>query len=261
MINPLYALPSSPTRVDDAIDHTGVVPKLVTPFPSSQQHCPPRARDVVHPTPCRSHDTVESRRPRVRSTVILPEPATPQSPRHRWTHTVPEPATPSSSPNLQGYNIVYFSLSFWAYKSWFWYATLSHCFDMYIAFILLHCFGVMHCHIALICYIAFNMSHYFDMLHCHIALICYNTFDMLHCHIALICYIDFVLLHCFDMLHCHIALICYTLLQCFCSATFWSIWMHITLLNDESGLSEMHVATWINIIVLSRFQLRTTCSK
>jgi hypothetical protein len=34
--------------------------------------------------------------------------------------------------------------------------------------------------------------------------------------------------------------------------------MHTTLLNDESGLSEMSVATWTNIIVLLRFQLRTT---
>jgi hypothetical protein len=33
--------------------------------------------------------------------------------------------------------------------------------------------------------------------------------------------------------------------------------MHTTLLNDESGLSEMNVATWTNIIVLLRFQLQT----
>jgi hypothetical protein len=37
--------------------------------------------------------------------------------------------------------------------------------------------------------------------------------------------------------------------------------MHTTLFNDESGLSETSVATWIDIIVLLRFQLRTTCSK
>jgi hypothetical protein len=30
------------------------------------------------------------------------------------------------------------------------------------------------------------------------------------------------------------------------------------LLNDESGLSEMSVVTWTNIIVLLRFLLRTT---
>jgi hypothetical protein len=34
--------------------------------------------------------------------------------------------------------------------------------------------------------------------------------------------------------------------------------MHTTLLNDESGLSETSVATWTNIIVLLRFQPRTT---
>jgi hypothetical protein len=34
--------------------------------------------------------------------------------------------------------------------------------------------------------------------------------------------------------------------------------MHTTLLNDENGLSEMSVATWANVIVLLRFQLRTT---
>jgi hypothetical protein len=37
--------------------------------------------------------------------------------------------------------------------------------------------------------------------------------------------------------------------------------MHTTLLNDENGLSEMSVAIWTNIIVLLRFQHRTTYSK
>jgi hypothetical protein len=110
-------------------------------------------------------------------------------------------------------------------------------------------FDILHCDITLTCYIAFVLLHCF----CSAALLWYATlphcFDILHCHNALICYIVFVLLHCFDMLHC------------FCSATFWSIWMHTTLLNGKSGLSEMSVATWTNIIVLLRFKLRTTCSK
>jgi hypothetical protein len=152
-----------------------------------------------------------------------------------------EPAMPSSSLSPQGNNIVYLSMSFWAYKSWF---DMLHCHTgliCYIAFVLLHCFDVLHCHIVLICYTAFNMSHCFHMLHCHIALICYiafdmpHCFDMLHCHIALICCIAFVLLHCFDMLHSNIVLICHTLLQCFFPATIWSIWMHTIFLNDESG--------------------------
>jgi hypothetical protein len=71
------------------------------------------------------------------------------------------------------------------------------------------------------------------------------------------CYIAFVLLHCFDILHCHIALICYILLHLFYSATFLSIWIHTTMLNDESGLGEMSVVIWTNIILL-RFQLWTT---
>jgi hypothetical protein len=55
-------------------------------------------------------------------------------------------------------------------------------------------------------HIAFVLLHYFDVLHCHIALICYIAFVLLHCfdcHIALICYIAFNMSHCFDMLHCH----------------------------------------------------------
>jgi hypothetical protein len=137
----------------------------------------------------------------------------------------------------------------------------------YITFVLLHYFDVLHCHIALICYISFNMLHCFDILHYYIALICYIAFDMLHCfgmlhcHITLICYIAFVLLHCIDMLYCHIALICYTLLYCFCSSTFRSIWIHTTLLNDESVLSETSVVTWTNIVILLRFQLWTTWSR
>jgi hypothetical protein len=94
------------------------------------------------------------------------------------------------------------------------------------------------------CYNVFVLQHCFDILYCRIALIYY---------IALICYI---LLYCFDMLHFHIALICYTSLHCFYSATFLCIWIHTTFLNDESGLSEMSVATLTDIIIL-RFQLWT----
>jgi hypothetical protein len=79
------------------------------PMPSSgpQHHRPPRARDTVVP-------------------------ATSLSPRCRQTCAIPKPTTPSSSPSPAMLH-VYFSLSFYAYKSWFWYATLPHCFDM------LHC--------------------------------------------------------------------------------------------------------------------------
>jgi hypothetical protein len=149
--------------------------------------------------------------------VVLPEHVTTsQSPRCYRPHTFPEPSMLSSAPSPQCY-IVYFLCHFWPTNPEF---------------------DVLHCHIAFICYIAFVL------LHC---------FDMLYCHITLIWYIAFVLMYCFDMLNCHIALICYKLLHCFCSATFWSIWMHTTLLNDESGLSETCVATWTNIIVLWRF--------
>jgi hypothetical protein len=130
---------------------------------------------------------------------------------HRRSHAIPEPATPSSSPWPQGC-IVYFYLSFWAYKSWFWYATLPHCFDM------------LHCHIALICYIAFLLLHCFDMLHCHIALICYTvtflryTTLLLFSSIALMCYIATLLWYGTLPLTCRIALICYIafdMLHCF----------------------------------------------
>jgi hypothetical protein len=210
--------------------------------------------------------------PLTHSTVVLPEAAMSLSPWCPRARDAVEPA-PSLSlqhrrpPQSRKATLYIFLCHFWPTNPDF---DMLHChIDLicYIAFVLLHCFNVLHCHIALICYIAFNMSQCFDMLHCHISLICYipfdmlHYFDMLHCHIALIIYIAFVLLHCFDMLHCHIILICYTLLYCFCSATFWYIWMHTILLNDESGLSETSVATWTNIIVLLRFQLWTTCSK
>jgi hypothetical protein len=84
-INPLYPPPSSPTRVGDANDHAGAIPKLAMLFPSPQQCCPPRAHDVVHqvsflsprchrlapsPTPQCHHP------PRARNVIV---PMTPQS--------------------------------------------------------------------------------------------------------------------------------------------------------------------------------------
>jgi hypothetical protein len=108
----------------------------------------------------------------------------------------------------------------------------------YIAFVLLHCFDVLNCHIALICYIAFNMLHCFHMLDCFwfAALLWYATL-LLFCCIASMCYIATLPWYATMLLICCIALICYI----------------ATLLNDESGLSEMSVATWTNIIVLLRF--------
>jgi hypothetical protein len=134
-----------------------------------------------------------------------------QSPRCPWLRAVPESTTPSSSLRPQHY-IIYFSWSFWAYKSRIWYATLLN-------FVLLYCFDMLHYHIALICYIAFVLLHFYDMLHCfdilHIAtslLFCYNVtflwyvtlphcFDMLHCHITLICYIATLLLFCYILIY------------------------------------------------------------
>jgi hypothetical protein len=40
-VEDIYAPPSSPTQVGDAIDHVGGVPKPVTRFLSLQQRCPP----------------------------------------------------------------------------------------------------------------------------------------------------------------------------------------------------------------------------
>jgi hypothetical protein len=47
-----------------------------------------------------------------------------------------------------------------------------------IAFVLLHCFDMIHCHIALIYYIVFVLLLCFDMLHCHIAFVLLHFFDM-----------------------------------------------------------------------------------
>jgi hypothetical protein len=110
-------------------------------------------------TPHRSlaYDTIDLHYPQAHNAVVLPEPVTWSSPRCPRAHDAPELATPSSSLSLQCY-IVYFSSSFWAYKSWFWYATLSHCFDMQ------HCFDILHFHIAtllLFCYILINMNVYY----------------------------------------------------------------------------------------------------
>jgi hypothetical protein len=121
---------------------------------------------------------------------IIPEPAMSS------THTIPEPAAPSSSASLRRCHLRDVSDAIehasslspqchpppQARKATL-YIFLCHFeptnpdFDMlhyhvalifYIAFVLLHCFDVLHCHIiALICYIPFNMSHcfYFDVLH------------------------------------------------------------------------------------------------
>jgi hypothetical protein len=143
---------------------------------------------------------------------------------------VPEPAMPSTPRHslyifyvIVGLQI----LNFICYiATLLWYTT-----HWYIAFVLLNCFDLLHCHIALIYYIA---------------LICYT--------LLLFCYITqntHTLPHCLDMLH--IATLLF-------SATFLSIWIHITLLHAKSGLSEMSVATWTNIVLL-RFQLRTTWNK
>jgi hypothetical protein len=59
------------------------------------------------------------------------------------------------------------------------------------------------------------------------------------------CYIVTLLLYATLPLTCRIALRCCIALICYIA----------TLLNDESELSEMSVATWTNIIVLLRFQL------
>jgi hypothetical protein len=187
----------------------------LAPSLGPQCHRPPWARDVV------VHVTSQSKRCRRPRTFLRPVTLLSSlSPQRCQPRAVPEPAMPSSSLSPQRC-IVYFSLSFWGYKSWIWYVTLPHCFDM------LYCFYF----VALLWYA--TLIHYFDMLHC---------FDMPHC---------------FDMLYCHIALRC---CNYFCSAAFWSIWMHTTLINNESGLSETSVAMWTNIIVLLRFYHRTTCS-
>jgi hypothetical protein len=171
-------------------------PELVmlptTLAPSSSPRCHPEPTTMFSSLSlwCSAPSVIPE--PATTLTLAILEPAAPSSSLSPWcprSRDAVEPAPslslamPPASPSPQGYNIVYFSLSFWAYKSWFWYATLPHCFDML--------------------------------------------------HIA-------------------------TLLW---YATFSSIWMHTTLLNDESGLSETSVATWTNIIVLLRFQLRTTCNK
>jgi hypothetical protein len=134
--------------------------------PSPRRH--PRAhnnvvlRDPMTPSTCAILGTSATSSSRACDAVV---PAMPQSPRRRRTRAVPEPAMPSSSPNPQGYNIVYFLCHF---------GPTNPDFDM------------LHCHIALICYISFVPLHCFDVLHCHIALICYITFNMC---ISLICYI------------------------------------------------------------------------
>jgi hypothetical protein len=113
----LCALPSSPTRAGDVVDHAGAIPKPAMSFSSQQQCCPPRAHDVVHPEPFPSQwhsrpmpslGPQHHRPPRICDVVI---PTMPQSPQCHRTRVVSEPATLSSSPSSQGY-IVYFSLSF-----------------------------------------------------------------------------------------------------------------------------------------------------
>jgi hypothetical protein len=188
------------------------------PSSSPHRHRPPRAHDVIDPAlspspRChRPHNITEPtmpstlHRPWAHNTIILPEPTTPLTSCHPRAHNNVVLPQPMSSPSPHCY-IVYFSMSFWAYKSGIWYATLL----WYV-----------------------TLPHCYDMLHTS-TLLWYSTLP-----------------DCFDMLRCHIALICYivTLLHFFYSATFLSIWIYTTLLSDESGLSEMSVATCTNIILL-----------
>jgi hypothetical protein len=122
---------------------------------------------------------------------------------------------------------------------------------------------MLHCHIALIYYIAFVLLHFFDMLHCHISFMCFITFvllhcfGMVHCHITLICNIATLLWYatlpyCFDMLHiATLLLFCYILI--YMNAYYIAQWWKWAKWDS--------VATWTNIVVLLRFQHRTTCSK
>jgi hypothetical protein len=110
MVEPLHAPPSSLTRAGNTVDDAGTVPKPTTSFPIPQQRRPHRARDSMHPTPFLS--------PRHRRSMSSSGPQCHHPPwaRNTITRAIPEPTTPSSSPSPQSY-IVYFSLSFWAYKS------------------------------------------------------------------------------------------------------------------------------------------------
>jgi hypothetical protein len=204
---------------------------------------------------CRSH---------AHNNVILPKPVTLCTLRHSWARDAvylrrPWAAAPSSSPCPQRHHprdVPELVTPSNPHRPWARKAivlpkpAMLHCifffvilglqiliFICYIATLLRYATLLLCCCIALICYIATLLWYITLPLICRIALICYiafdmlHIFDMLHCHITLICYIAFVLLHCFDMLYC------------FCSATLWSIWMHTTLLNNKSRLSEMSVAT------------------
>jgi hypothetical protein len=133
---------------------------------------------------------------------------------------------------------------------------------------------MLHCHIALICYIiliCYTLLHCFCcttllwyatlLLFYDIALICYIA--TLHWYATLVwyaihCYITFVLLY--YSKYSYIATLLWYATHCFCSTKFLFMWIHTTLLNDESELSEMSVAIWTNIVLLG-FQLRTTWSR
>jgi hypothetical protein len=236
----------------------------VMPFPSMQQHRPPQAHDVMHPTPFPGPIALSSSMSPRHTKFVMPS-----NPHHPWARNaiiLPKPTR---------LHCIFFIviLGLWililicyiATLLWYatlllfccialmcylakllWYATLSVtnriALICCIAFFMLHCFDMLHCHIALICYITTFHWYATLLLFGYIALMCYiatflwYTTLPLTCRIALICYIAFDMLHCFDMLHSHIAQ--------------WWKW-----------LSETSVATWTNIIVLLRFHLQTTCNK
>jgi hypothetical protein len=170
---------------------------VVLPEPTTM--CTPhryRACNADDPCPPRVHSASSSPSPQ------RPEPAMPSNPRRPWacnTIILPKPARIHcifffvilglQILILICYNatflwyatlllfccialicyIVYFSLSFWAYKSWFWYATLPHCFDMLHCFCsatLSHFFDMLHCFCSAALLWCATLSHYFDMLHC-----------------------------------------------------------------------------------------------
>jgi hypothetical protein len=176
-------------------------------------------------------------------------PSSSLSPRCLRPHDAPEPMMPSNPRRPWAHNVVILPEP----------ARVQYCLFFFV--ILGLQILILICYIATLLWYATLLLFYCIVLMCYIATLLWYATLLLICCIALICYIAFVLLHCIDMIHCHIALICYTLLHCFYSAIFWSIWMHTTLLNDKSGLSETSVATWTNIIVLLRFQLRRTWSR
>jgi hypothetical protein len=166
-------MPSSspPRNLHAVVPVHGRAPLRVAIFPDPSWWCHPQACDAVlepakmlsspRPWRCAPHAIPK---PTMLPSRAIPGPAalsSSPSPGRHCEHDVLEPGTSSIPRPPRATNATcIFSLLFWAYKSWFWYAIL-----------------LLFCCIALICYIVILFRY---ATHCYIAFVLLHS-DLYEC--------------------------------------------------------------------------------